>query len=80
MSFNEPNSGRHGGFSIFDYTKDMHCSHDIITDCDPDTESMRVRIDPFSIRGGDYECSEDYATFSSAGGFYGFGDYGGGQV
>ena len=80
MEFKEPNDGRDGGLIIRQYTEDMHCSHDIITDCDPDTESMEIKIRALSIRGGDYQCSEDFLTFSTDGGFYGLGDYGGGQV
>ena len=91
MSFYEPNYGRHGGWSIFQYTKDMHCSHDIITDCDSETESIAVRTSRMSIRGSDYNCSEDYVTFKAGGyyafndpvhmgGFQGFGDYGGSML
>ena len=80
MKFSESNNGRNGYIFITKYNEDIHCNYDIITTCDPDTESIEVRIYEMQIRGGDHQCSEDFITFSTSGGFDGLGDYGNGQV
>ena len=79
-SFYEPNYQRSGSMAIFQYSPNLQCSHDIITDCDPETEQISFNIMRMSIRGDDAQCSADYAQFFAEGGFEGMGDIGSSQV
>ena len=71
--FSHKNQGQYGQVILSPYPENLKCHHEIVTDCDPDTQQIAVEITKLAIVGGDNECSADYAQFSASGGFEGLG-------